>query len=298
MKKPFINKVLFFIQRHSFNIYLRNTINLIVSQFLPKSKKQLSGSNYLNIEKSEEQILNDLKKLGYSDLGISLSDSSIEIIKSRLVDLPCYKFDKNHKSVVDFQNISNDFQLGNYDRNDLSGISEILSIANDSKILNVTSKYLKVTPTISNINCWWSFAQRDTPKEAQFFHRDLDDFKFLKLFVYLTDVDSDSGPHIYVKGSHKSNKLNSLKRFKDEEVVKQYLDENIISFERLKGSCFIVDTYGIHKGLLPKNGNRLLLQVQYSYLPLHVENYNPVLIGDYPQKIFDKYINRLIINTN
>lgn len=42
----------------------------------------------------------------------------------------------------------------------------------------------------------------------QVFHRDEDDFKFLSLFVYLTDVDGDEdGPHGYLKGTHNSKKM-------------------------------------------------------------------------------------------
>lgn len=62
-----------------------------------------------------------------------------------------------------------------------------------------------------------------------------------------------------------------------------------------KGSSFIEDTYGIHKGQLPLEGKRLLLQIQYSYLPLHVEKYLPQKIDNQDEYLFDNYINRLII---
>jgi hypothetical protein len=92
-------------------------------------------------------------------------------------------------------------------------------IANDSRILNVVTRYFGAKPTISNINCWWSFSARQSVKEAQFFHRDMDDYKFLKMFIYLTDVAEESGSHIFVEGSHKSYKLAQLKRFSDQEVI-------------------------------------------------------------------------------
>ena len=46
--------------------------------------------------------------------------------------------------------------------------------------------------------------------KPQKFHRDYESFNFIKLFVYLTDVDKDFGPHQYIIGSHKENKF--LKR--------------------------------------------------------------------------------------
>lgn len=294
MNKSFSGKVLFYIQRYSHNINLRNFLNSIVALFLPSAGKKLSGVNFLKTEKSEQQIINDLKVQGYADLGVVLSDSIVNDIVQKLEQLPCYKFDKKDGRQVNFKELDDSDQLGNYDRGDLSHIPEVISIANDQKILNAIAKYLDVKPTISNINCWWSFARREKPKEAQFFHRDVDDFKFLKLFVYLTDVVSDSGPHVYVEGSHKVNKLIELKRFRDEEVAAEYPAERVITFERPKGTCFIVDTYGIHKGLLPITTNRLLLQVQYSYLPLYVENYVPIKADSLKELALDPYVNRLI----
>ena len=50
--------------------------------------------------------------------------------------------------------------------------------------------------------CVGSYADRPEPKDAQLFHADFHDFKWLKLFVYLTDVTDRSGPHVMVRGSH------------------------------------------------------------------------------------------------
>lgn len=296
MNKPLSSKILFYIQRYSHNINLRYFLNFVLSKFLPSSKTRLAGLDFLKIEKSEEQIIGDLQKKGYSELGITLDELVIAELRKNLENLPCYKNDKKDGRLVDFNNLDDNDQLGNYDRNDLCSIPQVISLANDTKIINAVAKYLGVKPTISNVNCWWSFARREKPKEAQFFHRDVDDFKFLKLFVYLTDVAADSGPHVYIEGSHKRNQLIELKRFTDQEVAENYPAEDVITFERPKGTCFIVDTYGIHKGLLPLNANRLLLQIQYSYLPLYVENYNPIKSDLFKLDQLDRYANRLLLN--
>ena len=46
-------------------------------------------------------------------------------------------------------------------------------------------------------------SKQEKYSNAQFFHWDNDFSKFLKLYIYLTDVDEDSGPHIYIPKSHK-----------------------------------------------------------------------------------------------
>lgn len=293
MMKKIIKKISFRIIRNVHNIYLRNLLCSILKLFLPKIEL-FSDNNVLNLNDSEESILNSLQKEGVADLGIVLSETKITSIINELKTLNCYDLDNENFPIVDLNDVSKTTQLANYKREDLTAIPEIIQIANDSRIINIISKYLGVKPTISNINCWWSFGDREVAKEAQYFHRDVDDYKFVKMFFYLTDVNEENGPHIFVKGSHKINKLLQLRRFNDNEVAENFKNQ-IITLVRPKGSCFIEDTYGIHKGQLPVNGKRLLLQIQYSYLPLHVENYSPNESTLLEILNLDKYINRLVL---
>lgn len=293
MIKQFLKKISFRTLRGVHNIQLRNMLCMTVSMFLPKMEIN-KGNNVLNIDSDKSTMLNELNKEGFVNLGIALSENQIEVILEKLKGIECYDLEQNDHLSVNIEAPGKEVQLAHYKREELVGISEIVEIANDSRILNLVSEYLGVKPTISNINCWWSFGDRDVAKEAQFFHRDVDDYKFLKMFFYLTDVNEENGPHIFVKGSHKVNKLLQLRRFSDIEVVENF-GNNIITLIEPKGSCFIEDTYGIHKGQLPVRGKRLLLQMQYSYLPLHVENYSPresTLMGSLK---LDKYINRLLL---
>jgi len=298
MNNQFLKRVSFHVQRNAHNIHLRDTLCGIHKLFLPRPDQSYDGLNTLNIAKEENEIVNDLSIDGFSDLGIALSEDQINSIIRNLQGIDCYDTAKKDCPKVDLTSPGKDVQLAHYKRNDLIDFPEIVKIVNDSKILNAVSKYLGVKPTVSNINCWWSFGNRESAKEAQFYHRDLDDYKFLKLFFYLTDVNEDNGPHIYVKGSHRSNKLIDLRRFTDDEVSKSFTGDKITTLLKKRGACFLEDTYGIHKGQLPLNGNRLILQVQYSYLPLFVEKYEPK--GHELRKSLglDKYVNRLLFKDN
>ncbi|MBL0738859.1 hypothetical protein JI750_18330 [Flavobacterium sp. GN10] len=291
----FLKKVSFRVHRNVHNVQLRDVLCAFFKVFLPKITIS-TGNTPLSIEYSEQKLLNDLNEDGFANLGVVLSDIEINSIKKKLEGLECYDTSQVNPTPVNLSSPGINVQLAHYKREDLIEIDEIFAIANDSRVLNVVSNYLGVKPTISNVNCWWSFGDRESAKDAQFYHRDLDDYKFVKMFFYLTDVDDNSGPHIYVKKSHRINKLLELRRFSDEEVVNTFDNQNILVLTEPKGSCFIEDTYGIHKGQLPVKGNRLLLQIQYSYLPLHVENYNPKKSDVLERMKFDKYINRLLFN--
>ena len=293
MLNKLFKKVSFRIQRSVHQISLRDGLCFGLRVFLPKPEL-MKGNESLVICKTEKEMAEDLLKEGFTGLGVALSESHINAILSKLKHINCYDLNNKDKTVVDLSNPGKEVQLAYYDREDLIEIPEIVAIANDSRVLNAVSEYLGVKPTISNVNCWWSFGDRESAKEAQFYHRDLDDYKFLKMFFYLTDVNADSGPHIYVKESHKVNELLQLRRFSDEEVESKF--DKITTLIEPKGSCFIEDTYGIHKGQLPLKGNRLLLQIQYSYLPLHVEKYIPKKSPFVEAIKLDQYINRLLFS--
>lgn len=183
-----------------------------------------------------------------------------------------------------------------YARQDLVRSDVVMSIANDPAILATAARFLGATPTISNVNMWWSFKGKTAAKEAQLFHRDRDDLKFCKLFVYLTDVDTGTGPHVYVRGSARDEQLREARRLSDEEVMHAYGPERVEQLCGPRGSAFLVDTSGIHKGRLPEAGDRLLLQIEYSLSRIGRERY------DLDEKValpagYDAYVNRLLFRT-
>ena len=100
-------------------------------------------------------------------------------------------------------------------------------------------------------------------ENAQFFHWDNDFTKFLKLYIYLSDVNELSGPHVYITGSHKNKKLeHSLARlYSDKEIFDSY--KKIKTFIGKEGSFFFTDSYGIHKGEPPKKNYRLMLNIHF-----------------------------------
>jgi Phytanoyl-CoA dioxygenase (PhyH) len=115
---------------------------------------------------------------------------------------------------------------------------------------------------------WWSVAQPSGPSSAaaQLFHTDRDRLSFLKFFVYLTDVDENHGPHVYVRGSHRHlpPRLRADRRYEDRKVLEVYGPDALVSITGPKGTVFVADTSGLHKGLPPQQGHRLVFQLEYA----------------------------------
>ncbi|RVA22575.1 hypothetical protein EN935_29705, partial [Mesorhizobium sp. M7D.F.Ca.US.004.03.1.1] len=88
-----------------------------------------------------------------------------------------------------------------------------LAIQRDPLLLDIAAHYLGGQAKLITTRVWWSFptgAASDADKNLASlgkYHFDLDDWRMLKFFFYLKPVDADTGPHVYVKGSHKRRSL-------------------------------------------------------------------------------------------
>jgi hypothetical protein len=162
------------------------------------------------------------------------------------------------------------FKLGRYNHAFLS--SPVLqALCSDAQLLAIARKYLQAEPVLIGARMWWSFAGPATTEEqmlsAQGFHYDIDGYRALTFFFYLTDVGLSNGPHVYVRGTHAKKSLRHTMSFykgrSDSEIAKYYgLERQVVSCGPA-GSGFAEDIFGFHKGLHPENGDRLIVQVRY-----------------------------------
>jgi len=173
-------------------------------------------------------------------------------------------------------------------------VPEILRLANDPDVLAIVQRLFGAKPT-AMLNAWWSSPAEGPPEEAELFHRDKDDWRFLKLFVYLTDVDEDAGPHVYVPGSHRYTgpEFRRQRRYDDAEVIRTFGAGRIHSFIGPRGTSFLENTYGLHRGRPLLRGRRLIFQVVYSLLPVLGAPAQPEVCADDVGLKIDPWINRL-----
>ncbi len=158
----------------------------------------------------------------------------------------------------------------------------ISRIAEDPLLKLIALNYIGSVPKYLGATLWWTFPvnpnRADQMKHAHFFHRDIDDFKFLKFFFYLTDVDAGDGGHWVVAGSHRNAPKLSIKdhfmtrRFEDEEINKYYEDADTIEVVGLKGAGFAEDTLCVHKAATPTRNPRLILQLQFGLFDFVPQN--------------------------
>jgi hypothetical protein len=155
-----------------------------------------------------------------------------------------------------------------------AGCDAIRRIRDDITIQRIAARYLEARPRLVGVDLWWTFpvdaSDEDRRRHAHLFHRDVDDFRFLKFFFYLTDVGDADGPHVVVTGSHlrpldaKLAGRLSLRRLTDEEVDERFGAETVKTILGVAGDGFAEDTFGVHKGMTPVANARLILQLQFA----------------------------------
>ena len=149
---------------------------------------------------------------------------------------------------------------------------DVQALLADQSILCLAQEYLGCQPLADVLNMWWHtnyHAQPDS-QAAQFFHFDMDRIKWLKIFIYLTDVGSDNGPHSFVRGSQRSGAiplrllLRGYERLTDQDVRDNFSEDACLEFAAPRGSIIVEDTRGLHKGAHVRGEPRLILQLQFS----------------------------------
>jgi hypothetical protein len=195
--------------------------------------------------------------------------------------------------LVPTQRLPPDTRMAVYPLQTLIKNSEVLSLITAAPVMRIAVDYLGCKPTLSGLGAHWSFPGNEPAVYTQHFHRDLDDWRFVKLFVYLTDVDDGSGPHAYVMQSHRTAAHFRARPYSQRAIDSHYGGDKVHTVLGPRGTAFMADTYGIHAGMLPTHAPRLILQAQYSLLPVFAFHYEPVEAEDTSD--LDPCVTRLII---
>lgn len=159
-----------------------------------------------------------------------------------------------------------------FDKSDILSNDCVQQLMIDPVLLSIAQLYLECTPIVDQMSMWWStnFKSYADGEAAQMYHFDMDRIKWLKVFIYITDVGPENGPHFFISNSHRTGgtprKLlnKGYARLHDSDINNYFSPNQIQEFVAPRGSILIEDTRGLHKGQHVRNGERLILQYQFS----------------------------------
>lgn len=155
-------------------------------------------------------------------------------------------------------------------KEDIANSQIIKHLSNKAEIKNLAGSYLGCSVEAIDTNLWYTFTSaKPLSSAAQLFHYDLDSLRWLKVFIYLSDVGVQEGPHEYVSGTHNAGckhehlLLRRYSRISDWEVDRFYPDRRR-KITGSKGTVILADTRCYHKGNNPELGYRLILEFTYA----------------------------------
>jgi hypothetical protein len=150
-------------------------------------------------------------------------------------------------------------------------------IAHDPAIVNVARGFLKAEPVLFDSKLYWtlppadpSLRQRAAAEHGRF-HYDLADFKALTVFVYLTDVDEESGPHVVIRGTHeRRTPLQIMRRFIGDDDARRRYPNRMEVITGPRGTGWFEDITCYHKQM-PGSKARLMLTLIYALQRRRIE---------------------------
>ena len=225
------------------------------------------------VNKYKEQLMNRANKYEFT------IDKTYDTDVKQLNINGCHKvesfFDTSCLNrVKDFFNAYPDKQSDYYTDTIIHPIlhsKDIFDLAFNDKLIKLATSYFKCVPSLHGATIRKSKATNNEsyslPLHGQttMYHYDKDSPRFLKFFVYLTNVAEGNGPFTYVVGTHtkKHKDWKHKLRYHDQEIENFYGINSIKKFTGNVGDLVVANTNGFHKGEKVTRGERILLTFYY-----------------------------------
>lgn len=252
------------------DVYFRRLFgNLRAKAWLPRPTNMSEGAIANSVAA--------LKRRGWDILPFRLDRAAVSEIRAFAFSTPAYAENPAERVRVDESNIPHDHGRYTWRMDELTRVPAVQTLLRDSTLPSIAQGYLECRPILTSVSIWLDPVY-DGKFEPHVYHYDNDGPAFLKFFIYLSDVDADTGAHSFIEKSHgrnKPDKFTRARRYDRGELLEYYGQESEIVFSAPAGTILAEDTSGFHKGTTLRRGYRLLLQLQYAMLDIpHEEEFS------------------------
>ena len=221
------------------------------------------------LEKDLQLIAETLRQDGIAicDVRLLLGDevSLFDAVREETLDRR--RSDMAHERAAELSGEKN-FKVKLFDR-DVDFERPLVRISLHPRVLALANHYMGMRSYLRVIDLWWDRPTTDPAAATQLWHRDFDDARCIKAFIYLNDVDADTGPFTYMPGTHMFGELadvvpgdGSKNRFSDAEMATAFDMQKAKIVTGQAGTVIFCDTYGFHRGVKPHK-DRLMSSFQY-----------------------------------
>jgi hypothetical protein len=131
-----------------------------------------------------------------------------------------------------------------------------LRLGTSPRLLDLANAYLGLWSKLEYVDLWYTPpAPEEERRSSQRWHRDFNDRHLLKAFIYLVDVDEQTGPFEYVPRSAPGGELDSLwpwrplgDNYPPQDEFATRTEGRAVTFTAPKGTIIFCNTCGFHRG--------------------------------------------------
>ena len=142
------------------------------------------------------------------------------------------------------------------------------------RMLDLANTYLGLWSKLEYVDMWYSVPQSEEAARisSQRWHRDFNDRRLLKVFLYLVDVDVGTGPFQYMPGSAPGGRYGDAWPWRplgenyppEGELETRIPTDAVKTFTGTKGTLLFCNTAGFHRGGFATTSPRVLATATFS----------------------------------
>lgn len=144
------------------------------------------------------------------------------------------------------------------------------------EVLDIVNLCYGMFSRLNYVDTWHNVtaADDDPLYDTEIWHRDHEDMKIIKVFMYLSNVDKGTGPFTFIKGTHLQGKMGHIHPANpplgvliDEQQIAEFTkpeQSSVIICTGKPGTVIFSDTTGIHKGGRTASEPRTVLVAFYT----------------------------------
>jgi hypothetical protein len=229
--------------------YIKDQVRRASDRYIGKTLRMALGRSEIkkrlaivkSIKEEDTLPIGNFTTSGYSLIKCDpeLTRAFVDRCQQRLRETKEFKF-RNGKTFFSQLLTDADYELD----------SPIMRFALDEKLLNTIANYLESAPYLQSVELLYSRPVSGAPKASQLWHRDRQDNKVVKVFVYCLDVGIENGPFTFIPKSAGDNVPGWHFHYINDNKMRKYVDDS--SIQELigpAGSTLLIDTFACyHKG--------------------------------------------------
>jgi hypothetical protein len=186
------------------------------------------------------------------------------------------KRQQDFATTQDFSSVG-DYIISRYPQNTkplIKASNPLLRFGLDPQVLNVVDSYLGLWSKMIYFDMWHTLPlNTNTRFSSQRWHRDPEDRRKIRTFLYFSKVDAEAGAMEYLLGSNAGGRYETLFKWSvstehalsapDGEIERQVAPSDRTLLEGGPGTLFFCDTAGFHRGGTSRMVPRILATAAY-----------------------------------